>query len=102
MALCPDRVQSRKSDRKTANYQRREGINFVVNFAKSQRISQGLSNVEQPVLGSPDSCLQELEVSAVIIVPACPVIITVRRFILKNYLEKHKTQDKKILYLSNI
>lgn len=76
MALCPDRVQSRKSDRKTENHQRREGINSAVNFAKSLRVSQGLPSGEQPVLGSPDNCPQELEVFAVIIVPPSPIIIT--------------------------
>lgn len=79
MALCPERVQSRKFDRKTENYQRREGINFAVdfNFAKSLRILQGLPSGEQPVPGSPDNCLQELEVFAVAIVPASPIIITI-------------------------
>lgn len=77
MVLCLDRVQSRKFDKKTENYERREGINFAVNFAKSLRISQGLPSGEQPVLGSPDNCLQELEVSAVVIAPASPIIITI-------------------------
>lgn len=71
------RVQSRKFDKKTENYERREGINFAVNFAKSLRISQGLPSGEQPVLGSPDNCLQELEVFAVVIAPASPIIITI-------------------------
>lgn len=31
---APDRIQSRKLDRKTENYQRSEGINFAVNSAK--------------------------------------------------------------------
>jgi len=77
MALCPDRVQTRKFDRKTENYQRREVISFAVNFAKSLRISRGLPSGEQPVLGSPDNCLQELEVVAVVIVPASPIITTI-------------------------
>lgn len=71
MALCLDKVQSRKLDRKTA----RKGINFAVSFAKSLRISRGLPSGEQPVLGSPDNCLQELEVFAV--VTAFPIILTI-------------------------